>query len=265
MRHILDLLASDDRPTDMDRITLEDVRWLANHLGVKDSTKAEYIRTLSRASIARGGPDWGKQLDILYNRRQPERVWITMQDFILLYKEADPTTRLILVLGAFMGLRRFEIAGLRDEDYDERRGKLLVRGKGHGPEGLIDDMDVPEPVAREIASFRRCIVGLERRGDGLVQAVRWEHYVVDLTDQAVAKRVKTLGETLGIEVRTHSLRRLYATTLVNQVGAEYDTVKRLMRHADISTTLRCYVQADPTKMRAATDALMGVYAEALGF
>lgn len=264
--HLIDVLASDGRPTDLDEITLDDVVWLSGALEVKDSTKAIYLQTLSRASVARGGPDWYKQSDILLNRRNPMRIWITMDEFVRLYKRADPTDRLILVLGAYMGLRRTEIANLRDGDYDEHRRTLTVRGKGHGENGLVEVMDVPLPVAREIAGLRAWIGTMPRMDDKLVQSRRWHGQDAHgLSPQRVAERVRALGDRVGVEVRTHSLRRLYATTLVNTVGASYDTTRRLMRHANIETTLRCYVQADPSLLKDATDALMRVYGAALGF
>ena len=79
----------------------------------------------------------------------------------------------------------------------------------------------------------------------------------------MSQHIRRIGRDAGFRLTCHSLRRLYATTLVNEVGAELDTVRRLMRHSDISTTVRCYVQADPTKMRKATRGLMDFFSDAL--
>lgn len=264
LRHLLNVLDEGGRPTTVAEITVEDVRWLSGQLRVKDSVRAEYIRTLSRMSVILGGPDYGKLLDILYNRAEPDRVFITLEEFAMAYKAADRPLKLILVLGAFLGLRRFEIAGLRDGDL--KGNELTVRGKGHGPEGLVTVMRVPPEVLDEIESFReyKRTHGQpnEKGDDHIVQILVWDHWR-PVSVQTVGVKIHELGERCGFHMTTHSLRRLYATTLVNSVGAELDTVRRLMRHTDISTTVRCYVQADPSKTRKATSDLMRIMTGAI--
>ena len=267
LRHLIDILEDGGRPTKMSRIRLEDVAWLAKQLGVKESTQAEYIRCFSRMSVRLGFSDWGKRLDILYNRPEPSRVWISLQDFATLYKAAEPWDRIVLVLGGFMGLRRTEISILRDDDIDLRRRIMTVRGKGHGPEGLVSEMDIPDDVVREIETFRKYKEDHLKPAQGddvgrFVQVPRWGRWVA-VEPVTISQRVKNLGDSQDIKVTTHALRRLYATTLVNVVEADLDTVRRLMRHADISTTVRCYVAADPTRKREAQSSLMDVFSEAL--
>ncbi len=268
LRHLIDILRAGGKPTKMSKIHLEDVAWLASQLHVKESTQAEYIRAFSRMSVRLGCSDWGKLLDILYNRPEPIRVWISLQDYATLYKAAEPWDRMMIVLGGFMGLRRMEIANLRDDDIDLKRRIMTVRGKGHGPDGLVSEMDIPEDVVREIESYRAYKSSHFRPAQGddvgrLIQVPRWGRWV-SVEPVTVSQRIKNLGDSEGIKVTTHALRRLYATTLVNIVEADLDTVRRLMRHADISTTVRCYVAADPTKKREAQAGLMSVLAEALG-
>lgn len=43
-----------------------------------------------------------------------------------------------------------------------------------------------------------------------------------------------------------------------QVGADLETVKELMRHASITTTMKCYVKPDPRQRRTAQTGLMNV-------
>jgi len=66
---------------------------------------------------------------------------------------ADPTQRMILILGGMMGLRRSDIAGLRDGDIDGNR--MVIRGKGHGRDGLVSVMEMPPPVTRELDRYFR--------------------------------------------------------------------------------------------------------------
>lgn len=268
LRHMIDILEAGGRPTKMKQIKLEDVRWLANQLGVKESTQAEYIRAFSRMSIQLGCQDWGKRLDILYNRPEPDRVWIDVDQFVTLYNAAQPWDRMMLVLGAFMGLRRMEISNLRDEDIDLKARKMTVHGKGHGPKGLVVTMDIPIDVVKEIEEFRAYKDAHYNPAQGddvgrFIQVPRWGRWT-SIEPVTISQHIKNLGDAHGIRVTTHALRRLYATTLVNVVEADLDTVRRLMRHSDISTTVRCYVAADPTKQLDAQRELMSVYARALG-
>lgn len=265
---LLITLDRDGRPTTMSELTLDDVLWLYNNLDVRDSARYEYIRVFSRMSMYFDRPNWHKKLDVLENRPAPFRVWITLEDFAAMYRIAKPWDRMILVLGGFMGLRRTEIANLLDSDIDLDKRKMIVRGKGHGPQGLVVEMDIPIDVVREIESFRAYkATHLDpAQGDDvgrLIQVPKWGRWV-GLRTNALGRHIDRLGEHVGVKATTHSLRRLYATTLVNEVHADYDTVRRLMRHADISTTLRCYVDADPSKQIAAQGDLMGVYSRALG-
>ena len=42
---------------------------------------------------------------------------------------------------------------------------------------------------------------------------------------------------------------------MKDAGVELDTLRRMMRHSSIDTTLRCYIYADPRKMGAAVGAV----------
>lgn len=254
LRRIVRTLSEGGRPTDPEEITEDDAWWLYAQLSAEmtDTTLRLYFGEFSRFSEHFDCPHWSRTMDILYNRHEPARVWISVAQFGDLYRAADATDRLILVLGAFMGLRRMEISGLTDSDIDLGTMTMTVRGKGHGPDGLVELMAIPAEVADEIRRLRAIIEedGHPREDDRLVQTLhngRWE----SLHPNRVYLHLKALESRTGIRVTTHALRRLYATTLVNEVGADYDTVRRLMRHADITTTLRCYVDADPRKIVAA--------------
>ena len=57
--------------------------------------------------------------------------------------------------------------------------------------------------------------------------------------------VKRLAKSVGVEATCHSLRRLFATNLYYGVdgsgGCDLATLKDLMRHASVNTTLSCYI------------------------
>lgn len=63
------------------------------------------------------------------------------------------------------------------------------------------------------------------------------------SSSVISCSVSDLGKAVGSRMTTHSLRRFYATTLYYETDCDIQTVRNLMRHADVATTLRCYVDA----------------------
>ena len=57
----------------------------------------------------------------------------------------------ILLLLSRLGLRAGEVAGLRLDDVDWRRGLLLIRGKG----GRYDELPLPDDVGQALVSYLR--------------------------------------------------------------------------------------------------------------
>lgn len=60
---------------------------------------------------------------------------------------ADPTEKMILYLGAGLGLRREEIATIKLSDF--KGNKIMVNGKGHG-RGKLVEKEAPQSVLRAI-------------------------------------------------------------------------------------------------------------------
>ncbi|NLU64257.1 tyrosine-type recombinase/integrase [Rhodococcus sp. HNM0563] len=54
-----------------------------------------------------------------------------------------------------LGLRRAEVAGLRVDDIDWRRGEIMIRGKGHRHELLPIPIDVGEAIVRYLHDGHR--------------------------------------------------------------------------------------------------------------
>lgn len=78
---------------------------------------------------------------------------------------------------------------------------------------------------------------------------------------AVNTWVKELGAKVGVDASTHSLRRLYCTSLYNHGrgadgnGADLPAIISLTRHAGIEVLFRCYLNADPESARNCADHL----------
>ena len=57
-----------------------------------------------------------------------------------------------------------------------------------------------------------------------------------------------------IHATCHTLRRFYCTNLAD-AGTELDTLRRMIWHSHIDTTVNHYLKADPRKMKGATTAV----------
>ena len=71
----------------------------------------------------------------------------------------------------------------------------------------------------------------------------------------ISTEMTDLGKKVGFTITTHSLRRFYATLLYYDTGSDLQTLRHMMRHANVSTTLRCYVEAYEEKEREASNKL----------
>jgi len=239
---MLRTLEENGRPTDPDKITRDDIMFLNNTYGGKEHVIKMDLAMLSRYVKYHTGRNIIKETNILYNSPQYERIWIDAEQFWRLYTEADPSARMMLVLGAFMGLRRSEIIDIRDNDLKD--GCMTVRGKGHGKNGKVVSMHIPKIVEEEIVRYRQWKKGFESSGDGhLLQIPNQKNKgrLTRISRMTVSKRFLDLSKSTGIHVTCHSLRRLFATTLYFDIGCDELTLKTLMRHEQVATTFQCYI------------------------
>ena len=163
---------------------------------------------------------------------------------------------LVLALGAAMGLRRAEIANLKLNDISE--DSILVRGKGHGPNGKVDTMPMPRIVREAMEAYmpmrQRIIDEYGDNSHGHLLIRRFTYASEPIPPDTIGDMVYRLGKRADVEVTTHSLRRLFATTM-NDNGVKLDTIRRMMRHQSLDTTLKCYINADPRLVKSATDCI----------
>lgn len=78
-------------------------------------------------------------------------------------------------------------------------------------------------------------------------------HTIDNTVQRLVKRS-------GIKFSYHVLRRFYCMTLANDCGLrnDLDTLRRMMRHSNISTTCKFYLNADTDRIAEAEECLNAV-------
>lgn len=229
----------------------EDAAVMAHSMKGKESSRRMWTSHFAGYVRWATGIDVIAQAGILWNPPgEASRKWLSREDYLRMMEKAGPRERLILALGATMGLRRSEMCALTLDDL--RDGCILIHGKGHGEEGKVAEKRMSAAVARELEAYlavrkpsedRHILIGRTGRGLG--------------SDQ-VYRTVRRLGESVGAGVNPHALRRLYAMTLADE-GVPLETIARMMRHESPVTTMRCYLKADPRRMadaQAKVDAVL---------
>lgn len=142
-------------------------------------------------------------------------------------------TRLMILLGAYQGLRVSEIAKIHSRDVDLISGTLHVIGKG--------DVSATLPLHPLVASH-----AAGRAGWWFPSSQNASGHVLGAS----------VGDTIGDAMRrasipgtAHSLRHWYATELLS-CGVDLRTIQQLMRHASLATTEQ-YLHLDDSARRAA--------------
>lgn len=239
----------------------EDILHLARLRTVKESTVRYHVNVLNAYVKWATGRDILPGLMLQWNRPTPKRHFITREEFRRMYGIADPTGRMILMLGAYMGLRRSEIVGIDLDDIGT--DTITVHGKGHGSAGFVTDQYMPPSVRAEVdayLSWRARYVGKDRRE--MLIAVRDGHASpTRINGDTVNETVRRLAHAIGTKATAHSLRRLYCTSLYNHgrgadgKGADLGAIRHLTRHASVDILFKCYIEPDPESARSCADAL----------
>lgn len=224
-----------------------EILFLLNNLDVKESTKKNYIAILGMFCRYHTKKDPVSEMGILWNRPDRIRKFIGPEEFKELVKISNPTERLVLILGAFTGMRRKEIAELRFDDIGN--DSVLIHGKGHGTDGKVRSQPITSFVIDEILRYMEWKKHLKGKdmSEGRLLVFRRKGIILSFKDRlsALSNMVSRLGRRNGLDISCHSLRRLYCTSLVAE-GCPIETVKELMRHSNINTTIECYI--DPQRL-----------------
>ena len=224
-------------------VTPEDVAVMAQAMGGKETSRRQMVSGFAGYMRWLTGRDVVAQAKVLWNPQGGEsRTWITAEEYRRMMDASGPRDRLVLALGATMGLRRAEMCALTLADVEG--GVVRIRGKGHGPDGKAAEKPMSEAVRRELEGYmrERPLSGsdallLSAKGDGLdPSSIYW--------------LVRRAADRAGVVASPHTLRRLYATTLAD-AGVPLETIARMMRHETPLTTMKCYLRADPRRMAEA--------------
>lgn len=255
---LLKYLQESGRSARVEDISVEDIYYIKSTYDVAETALRLYLRALSRYVHYHTGEDIVKQADLLWNTVEHKRKFITMEDLAVLLEAADPYTKAALLMGAMMGLRRAEICEAKWSDIQGRM--LKVYGKGHG-KGKLAYVPIPDAVLDaldEAKAYRETHGRIAEECDNLIQCTH-STFWGPITPGGLGNKILALGRDMGVDVSTHSLRRLFATTLYNEVGADLHTVKDMMRHERVEVTINCYINPDPSKKEKARSGLVDAF------
>lgn len=142
------------------------------------------------------------------------------------------SSRAMILLAAYQGLRIHEVVKVRAEDIDHEAGTLTVVGKG-GVESVLPLSDVIRDLAVTMPESGYWFPS----GDG--------HKRANSASATIGKIMKRAG----VNGSAHSLRHWFATSLLSR-GAHLRTVQELLRHSNLATTA-IYTRVDDEARRAA--------------
>ena len=220
--------------TDASEIDSSSILYLWGTLRVKEEVRITYVRSLAQMVRFHTGRDILKAAKILR--------FISTEDFCRAHRQADPFQRLILCLGAYMGLRRKEMAELRDSDIVG--DMMTIHGKGHG-DGLIVSMKIPQPVMKAIVDYRNSAYKMGIRADDYLIQTRSHTGILHMSTPA---RVHQDHHPLPEEVLRH--HPVLRARLRHPDGQEPDAPCRSFDHHEVlrgrlpEERERCVGQAD---------------------
>jgi site-specific recombinase XerD len=166
----------------------------------------------------------------------------------MLLASCDPATAVgrrdvaILTLLARLGLRAGEVAALRLEDIDWRRGEITVVGKGNRHERLPLPVDVGEALVSYLNGSRPATTA-DRE---VFLGPRAPHRA--LTRGAVTQLVARAARRCGLgTIYAHRLRHTAATTML-RAGASLEEIGLVLRHRHALSTAG-YAKVDHERLR----------------
>jgi integrase len=216
----------------------------AGRNGMQPSTLAvrlEYLRSAlswaQRQGMLTAVPSFP---EVKLPKRRPQPVATDLFERLFLAAQT-PELRAYLACGWLDGLRLGEAQQLRWESSDEAPWLDLARDRIWLPAAAVKGVeDQWLPLAPEL---RQLLAGLPRKGPHVFP---WHDY----SQGGMSNVIRRLAARADVPLTMRSLRRGFGCRYAGIVPAQ--TLQRLMRHADIRTTLGYYVSLD----QAAEDAVL---------
>lgn len=140
----------------------------------------------------------------------------------IIFRTENPRNRRMLELMARGGMRVGEVLKITPRDIEDRR--IIIRDLKSGKEA--DVVFIPQKVADRLKEYIR------NKGIGPGQRI------FPITYPAARAAVKKAGRLVGINLKSHDLRR-HAATYASRSGTPLEIVSKvILRHANLSTTQR---------------------------
>lgn len=211
-------------------------------------TDAVHDGIIPRSPISRRtAPGKGKQIPYVATT---EQVWT-------LHEALPKHARGIVLLGAFAGLRRNEIIGLRVEDVDFMRGVITPAVQYKGVPLKIEESKNPIPIP-QVLSLE---LGRNPREFGSKLIVT--NAIGRQMSPNMANYLFSTGcgkvEGLPAGFRIQDLRHYFASLLIAS-GLDVKTVQARLRHASAKTTLDTYSHLWPDRDETSRAAIEAVFA-----
>ena len=186
---------------------------------------------------------------------------------LIFIKEHTSKKRLYLMTKLLLnsGLRRMEICNLKLQDLDKENSTIRVLGKGK----KIVEQPIPAPIMIEIVEYinterkenidKYIKLGGKDKGYLFVSGIgdNVNKDKKDLTngnkvnETSFYNQIKTYAKNASLEnyekFDVHCLRRHIGTQIYKQSG-DIITAKEFLRHSNVATTEKCYINYDKQKV-----------------
>ena len=140
----------------------------------------------------------------------------------MIFRTENPRNRLMLELMARGGMRISEVLNLTPKDIEDR--KVIIRSPKSGRE--LEVVFIPQKVADRLKEYIRN------------QGIKPDERISPISYPAARIVVKKAGKLVGINLKTHDLRR-HAATYASRSGTPLEIVSKIiLRHANLATTQR---------------------------
>jgi len=154
------------------------------------------------------------------------------EEVVLFLKSIENTRdQAIFKLMLRCGLRVGEVANLRMNALDLRRGQILVNGKG-GKERIVY---ISEDAFEALVSYLK--KRKASRAEKIFLVEKGIYKGKPLSVRGIQKRIEYYSKQSGVKVSCHQLRHTMATQLLN-ADTDLVTIQDLLGHARIRTTQR---------------------------
>ena len=138
----------------------------------------------------------------------------------IIFRQTDFRNRIILELMARGGMRVGEVLKLKPKDIEGRRLTLTDPKSGNDSEIAY----IPQKVADRLKQYIRH------------KAIEANDRIFPITYATARNMVKKAGELVGIDIKTHDLRR-HSATYASRSGTPLEIVSKvILRHANLATT-----------------------------